>query len=1146
MSLTSFHAFLDSDDWRIDSVENFLDSTINEKIDGKTPLARVLQNQKCSLEIVKFLLDHGANVCYRNDDVDTPVLCIALRHSRNEAIIEALLQKAENLDNEIYGMYMCTALRHGASKGVIKLLLNADCYACEYHDSALQCAAQFPYVSMAEGVLELLLDNGELLSFGFSRLPICYAFKAGCGTQDLKLLIRNGIDLNMCEEHNSPWFCATCCSLPFTSDIVKLIHEAGFSMDVLDDTGLSPLQCALLNCNYTTGAIKLMIKELGIQALTSSNGSLLHLAVASDYCKLEIVKLLVDAGLRVNQLDDNGEIPLHRAVMSQSSDLFTILKYLLEQGSLVDLKNIGGFTPLRKLLFKCFDCRVIKLLLEAGHIAEFIAQVYPVSSELTYLGKMGDKSPTSATPCLEAAVRSPVPSTSKTVNTEARIQRNVAEKQRRDKLNGYISELANIVPMVSLSSKRLDKTSILRLSAAHLRICKSSLGMNRKQKKGLKWCPNFLNEDQVRDILESVDGFLLVATSTAKILFTSRSVERYLGHQDIDMIGHSLFTFIHPDDLDAVKVEVEKGFLAAKEKDSGPQRCSFRCRLREKGQPRSEVVTYQYVHVNGAITSCEEENNGNLPKTVVSCMLKAFVKVVDISPYNQLSLEEATADEYITRHSLDGTIIFADHRLATITGHMPHEVVGLSAYAYIHSEDTAVALFAHHLMFSNDKGTGMIVYRLRTRNDKFVYLKSVGCLQFDAATRQVDHFVCVNQQLSDSDGDLQLKYFVDRFIPHIRGSSTTTLFESVKALQTSSTKPGPQAAEKSGASHALKNNLGLPKAEPTINGSGASKHHRSKLSSNTAKEPNVESIKRENQHEIAESMSKASFASRQENSLDIKSASVTSAIDQSGADSDGSKMQNSGTNASYTISPRDAEYFSKTIQRTNSKDLETIYVSSLDSTISIYKNSTNSSLKNKHQLPGKSLAHQNGTAVKVNGMDTNGTVGKSFAEGGIDPFHQSTSDFIVDPDVRLLPTQENFLMDDIETKDSAFSIDFIDAPGHNHSSLLKSDDSLNVAARYPNGSVAVLRNSMWSMADCDMKDSQEMCLNPVSSMDVCESLSYVESLDEPKEDLVFQDNFTLSSTLSQGDSNSQSGWNETFNFSSYPSDSTKDPHPGFS
>lgn len=58
-------------------------------------------------------------------------------------------------------------------------------------------------------------------------------------------------------------------------------------------------------------------------------------------------------------------------------------------------------------------------------------------------------------------------------SSSSRMQRNFAEKQRRDKLNSYISELANIVPMVSMASKRLDKTSILRLSAAHLRFYQS-------------------------------------------------------------------------------------------------------------------------------------------------------------------------------------------------------------------------------------------------------------------------------------------------------------------------------------------------------------------------------------------------------------------------------------------------------------------------------------------------------------------------------------------------------------------------------------------------------------------------------------------------------------------------------------------------
>lgn len=56
-----------------------------------------------------------------------------------------------------------------------------------------------------------------------------------------------------------------------------------------------------------------------------------------------------------------------------------------------------------------------------------------------------------------------------------RIARNVAEKQRRDKLNAYITDLANTVPLVSSATKRLDKTSILRLSAAYIRLHESPL-----------------------------------------------------------------------------------------------------------------------------------------------------------------------------------------------------------------------------------------------------------------------------------------------------------------------------------------------------------------------------------------------------------------------------------------------------------------------------------------------------------------------------------------------------------------------------------------------------------------------------------------------------------------------------------------------
>lgn len=64
----------------------------------------------------------------------------------------------------------------------------------------------------------------------------------------------------------------------------------------------------------------------------------------------------------------------------------------------------------------------------------------------------------------------PPPGGGGTSKSSLRAIRNAAEKQRRDRINGLISELATIVPLVSESRKKLDKTSILRLSAAYLRL----------------------------------------------------------------------------------------------------------------------------------------------------------------------------------------------------------------------------------------------------------------------------------------------------------------------------------------------------------------------------------------------------------------------------------------------------------------------------------------------------------------------------------------------------------------------------------------------------------------------------------------------------------------------------------------------------
>ncbi|XP_064482244.1 protein cycle-like isoform X2 [Ornithodoros turicata] len=405
------------------------------------------------------------------------------------------------------------------------------------------------------------------------------------------------------------------------------------------------------------------------------------------------------------------------------------------------------------------------------------------------------------------------------LSTSSRLQRNFAEKQRRDKLNSYINELANIVPMVSMASKRLDKTSILRLSAAHLRFYQTPLvsGADRggKVAKPTKWRPKFLNVDHLKDLLEVVEGFVLVTSTTGKIIYISPSVERYLGHQNIEMIGHSIFTFLHSADVQAVHDCFEsllQGPMRRRGDTYASDRCSFFCRIRERSQPRSEVLTYQVIQVVGHLTgpaegnseqalvasggrSFQDEDEEDVSQGGSNYLFKTFVRVVNTSPYKELSLMDAIQDEYVTRHKLDGTIIFADHRLSTLTGHLPHEVQGISAHKYLHPSDVAIALFAQKQMFANDSGKGVVVYRLRTRDDSFIFLRSAGYLQYDQATMQVDHFVCINSLMTQQEGEKELRGFFDRFSPHITSLTVQELNEFFSSMQASTLRRLQRAAE---------------------------------------------------------------------------------------------------------------------------------------------------------------------------------------------------------------------------------------------------------------------------------------------------------------------------------------------------------------
>ncbi|XP_063920625.1 circadian locomoter output cycles protein kaput-like isoform X2 [Zophobas morio] len=334
--------------------------------------------------------------------------------------------------------------------------------------------------------------------------------------------------------------------------------------------------------------------------------------------------------------------------------------------------------------------------------------------------------------------------------SNSREMRNRAEKMRRDKLNAFIGELATLVPMVARSAKRMDKTSILRLTATHLRIYQTLL--NGKDKLHME-LPKHVDQYILEQLVcEQLGGFLLILTPTGKIVFVSHTVEHLLGHLQTDLMGQSIYNITSPEDHDLLRMYISTESVL----NCQWKKC-FSIRLKRAG-PRTESAVYEPVRIMSVHRSSNNNDyNQNTStsrdaasNTLNNDVLLFFVRIFRPEPLSE-RLIEASKDEYMTRHLIDGRIIGCDQRISFVAGYMTEEVSGLSAFKFMHREDVRWVMIALRQMYDRGESKGSSCYRLLSRNGQFIYLRTFGFLEIDDQGT-VESFICINTLVSESEG----------------------------------------------------------------------------------------------------------------------------------------------------------------------------------------------------------------------------------------------------------------------------------------------------------------------------------------------------------------------------------------------------------
>ncbi|KAM5297198.1 hypoxia-inducible factor 3-alpha isoform 3-T3 [Glossophaga mutica] len=262
-----------------------------------------------------------------------------------------------------------------------------------------------------------------------------------------------------------------------------------------------------------------------------------------------------------------------------------------------------------------------------------------------------------------------------------------AARSRRSQETEVLYQLAHTLPFARGVSAHLDKASIMRLTISYLR-------MHRLCAAG-EWNQVGAGGEQLDACyLKALEGFVMVLTAEGDMAYLSENVSKHLGLSQLELIGHSIFDFIHPCDQEELQDALVPQQSLSKKKPEAPTERCFSLRMKSTLTNRGRTLnlkaaTWKVLHCSGhmrvykppAQTSPARSPNSEPP-------LQCLVLICEAIPHPGSLEPPLGRGAFLSRHSLDMKFTYCDERIAEVAGYSPDDLIGCSAYEYIHALDS--------------------------------------------------------------------------------------------------------------------------------------------------------------------------------------------------------------------------------------------------------------------------------------------------------------------------------------------------------------------------------------------------------------------------------------------------------------------------
>eukprot|EP00092_Neocalanus_flemingeri_P001274 GFUD01001360.1.p1 GENE.GFUD01001360.1~~GFUD01001360.1.p1 ORF type:complete len:799 (+),score=187.71 GFUD01001360.1:67-2463(+) len=307
-----------------------------------------------------------------------------------------------------------------------------------------------------------------------------------------------------------------------------------------------------------------------------------------------------------------------------------------------------------------------------------------------------------------------------------------AARTRRTQESDYFEDLENLLPVTGPPATSLhttlDKTSIIRLSVAHLKsqnVLKYGLDIPQVKEE---MCPDM-------EISSCLDGFSLVLDSGGDLIYVSENVSNYIGLTQVELLGQELSDYVHPCDHRQLK-QLTPAKTIGSEDELVEIFVRVKCTVTDRGRMINlKQANYKPIKISGKARCMPANEDGGVRGTVFLGVARHVVE------------REVMVDQQIgvftSKHSVDMKFVETSQWMSSVAGYDPHKLLGVSFYDLVHALDIGIVQKA----FKNLKDHGQCEtspYRLLCCGGGYAWVQTKACL---ATTRRGS---CKGQTISCS------------------------------------------------------------------------------------------------------------------------------------------------------------------------------------------------------------------------------------------------------------------------------------------------------------------------------------------------------------------------------------------------------------